>query len=334
MDFMKSYITQRNPRLTIETFVSHDLPSILVYAGPTRPPKFSILLNGHLDVVPGKAKQFAARVEEDKLYGRGALDMKSTLLAMTDVFCDVAEQAPIGLQIVCDEETGGADGTGLQLANGVMCDMALVGEATPRDAICTESRGFCRATITFNGTSAHGAYPWLGENAVLAATRYINDLLTTYPTPDNEMWQTTVNIAGIQTPGTTFNRVPDTAVLQLELRFTPQDPQFMSQTAAQNFLKSLDSRSKVTIHAFEPSHTANVLNPLVQRLAQIIAEHTGVPTQFIKKYGSADVRYFTERGIDAVTYGLTGANIHADNEYVELASLETYKTILKQFLQK
>src|SRR5690349_11470695 len=73
---MMAAIIQKCPNVTIERFEQNDKPSFLAYRGSTRPEKFDILLNGHIDVVPGNPEQFVPVEKDGKLYGRGALDMK------------------------------------------------------------------------------------------------------------------------------------------------------------------------------------------------------------------------------------------------------------------
>src|SRR3989344_7600611 len=105
---------------TIEWFESNGVKSVLVYNSKKRPNKFKVLLNGHLDVLPGKDYQYKPKIEANRLYGVGALDMKANLACLVMVFKDVADKVvyPLGLQIVTDEETGGFDGTKYQVEKG------------------------------------------------------------------------------------------------------------------------------------------------------------------------------------------------------------------------
>ena len=65
-------------------------PLLTATVGPESGP--TIVLHGHLDVVPGRPEQFEPRVDGDRLYGRGAYDMKGGLAAMICAFRDVAAQ--------------------------------------------------------------------------------------------------------------------------------------------------------------------------------------------------------------------------------------------------
>jgi succinyl-diaminopimelate desuccinylase len=106
VQFVADLIQTYCPQATVECFEQNGKPSLLAYRGAQRPAKFDILLNGHVDVVPAPAEQFSAHEKDGKLYGRGALDMKGTIVALTDAFCQAVLSVPyeLALQIVSDEE--------------------------------------------------------------------------------------------------------------------------------------------------------------------------------------------------------------------------------------
>jgi succinyl-diaminopimelate desuccinylase len=324
-----------NPAITIERFESNGKPSLLAYVGKNRPPKFRVLLNGHVDVVPGKQEQFIPAIKDGRLYGRGALDMKAAAAVLTQVFIETADKLPypLGLQIVTDEEIGGENGTAYQLSQGVDTQLAIAGEFTPLGTICNESRGFCWAELEFNGISAHSAYPWNGTNAILLAQEFTQKLLTAIPTPQNEAWCTTANIATISTSNITFNRVPDQARIGIDIRFIASDERFASRQSATEFLQNLASKgSTIHIKKLEASHFADPESSDAHALAQAVQETTGKPAQFIHKHGGADIRFFSQRGIPGLVLGVQGEGLHGDDEYVELASIERYVTTLTKFL--
>lgn len=334
LEVIESYLHSHTD-ITIEKFESNGKPSLLAYIGTKRPAKFRVLLNGHIDVVPAQPEQFVPTLEDDRLYGRGTLDMKVAAVALAHVFAETASKVPypLGLQIVTDEEIGGENGTAHQLSQGVDTQLAIAGEFTPLGTICNESRGFCWAELEFSGTSAHSAYPWNGTNAILLAQEFTQKLLTAIPTPQNEAWCTTANIATISTSNITFNRVPDQAHIGIDIRFIASDERFASRQSATEFLQNLAPKgSTVHIKKLEASHFANPESNDAQALAQAVQETTGKPAQFIHKHGAADIRFFSQRGIPGLVLGVQGEDLHGDNEYVELASIERYVTTLTKFL--
>src|SRR3989344_1928665 len=77
---------------TLERFEKNGYPSILVYNTKTRPKRFKVILNAHLDVVPAKKTQYKAVEKNGKLYGRGTYDMKAAAAAEILVFKEIAKQ--------------------------------------------------------------------------------------------------------------------------------------------------------------------------------------------------------------------------------------------------
>ena len=319
---------------SIEEFISDGKPSLLAYASKTRPSRFRVLLNAHIDVVDAQDSQFKPRIISDRLYGRGALDMKTAAIVLTEVFCNLAHKLPydVGLQIVTDEEVGGAHGTKYQIEQGVAADFVFAGESTPANNICTETRGLCWVDIVFAGKTGHGAYPWDGDNAALRATEYINELLSEYPVPAAKTWATTVNVASINTDNATINRIPDKATISIDIRPIAGDNHFTDKQATMAYLQSLGTQAHIRIREFAPSHVANKNDADVKQLAESIAAHTGESAVFIQKHGASDIRYYSDIKTQAVVYGLPGAGMHGDDEYVDVSSIETYYKVLQDFL--
>src|SRR5919112_536738 len=128
--FVKGWLESRD--LPVRD-VDHDgLPVILVDVGPAAGP--SVILHGHLDVVPAFANQFEPRVGGDRLIGRGAYEMKGALAAMMGAVRDVADQDGVRVQFVCvpDEESEDVTkrSTDTLVAGGMRADFAITGEPT------------------------------------------------------------------------------------------------------------------------------------------------------------------------------------------------------------
>ena len=221
------------PGFTVERFESGGKPSALVYRGAQRP-RFRVILNAHLDVVPAPPDQFRPRREGMRLYARGAQDMKVSALVQAQVFRELAGRLahPIALQLVTDEEVGGRDGTLHQLEQGVSGEFVIIGEHSGLD-IVTESKGMVSATLRAVGRGAHGAYPWLGDNALVKLQRSLDKMLAKYPVATEEVWRTTVNLARIQTPNRARNQIPALAEAWLDIRFPPEDADLNGKTAGE-----------------------------------------------------------------------------------------------------
>jgi acetylornithine deacetylase/succinyl-diaminopimelate desuccinylase-like protein len=111
----------------------------------------------------------------------------------------------------------------------VRAGFVVIGEQSALRVV-TESKGICHARLATTGRAAHAAYPWLGENALLALTAGIGRLLARYPVPAAEAWTTTVNVARVETPNHAYNQVPAAAEAWLDIRYPPTDPDFAGRT--------------------------------------------------------------------------------------------------------
>ncbi|WP_204452242.1 M20 family metallopeptidase [Actinokineospora baliensis] len=320
------------PGFTVERFVSNGKPSALVYRGARRP-QFRVLLNGHLDVVPGTPEQFQPRRDGDRLFARGAQDMKLSALAQAMAFRDAPAEVPVGLQLVTDEEVGGYDGTAFQLAQGVSADFVVIGEYSGLRLV-VESKGLLTARVRASGRAAHSAYPWLGDNAVLKLMRAIDGVLAVYPVAAEEVWRTTVNVARVETGGTAVNQVPADATAWLDIRYTAEDGDFAGRTPDEvaAYLTSLCPADVVVeVDRVEPPHHADPEGADVAAL-QRAARAQGYSGDFLRKHGAADSRFYHQHGIDAVIFGIGGDGQHGPDEYADLTTVEPYYRALVDFL--
>ena len=156
LEFVIDYV---GPGFRVERFESGGKPSALLYPGASRP-EFRVIFNAHLDVVPAEPSQFAPRREGDRLYARGAQDMKVSALSLATVFREQAPVLPypIGLQLVTDEEVGGRHGTRHQVVmQGVRSQFVIIGEHSRLDLVA-DSKGLLHAKLVATGTGGHGAY--------------------------------------------------------------------------------------------------------------------------------------------------------------------------------
>ncbi|WNV86947.1 M20/M25/M40 family metallo-hydrolase [Umezawaea sp. Da 62-37] len=328
LDFVVDVV---GPGFEVERFESRGKPSALVHAGGRRP--FRVILNGHLDVVPGTADQFVPRREGDRLIGRGTQDMKLSALVQAQVFREVAETLPIALQLVTDEEVGGRDGTRHQLEQGVTADFVVIGEHSGLRVV-TESKGIANARLCATGQAGHGAYQWLGDNALVKVTRAVDAVLAAYPVATEEVWRTTVNVARIATDNQALNQIPADATAWLDIRFPAEDRDFTGRSAdevAAHLTALCPPGVTAVVDSTEPPHRAEPDNPDVVAL-QAAARAQGYSGDLLRKHGAADSRFYFQRGVDAVIFGVGGNGQHGPDEYADLTTVEPYRQALRAFL--
>ena len=203
------------------------LPVIKAEVGPAEAP--TVVLHGHLDVVPGLAGQFEPRIEGDRLYGRGAYDMKGALAAMLVVAAAMRDQdgVRVRLGIVGDEESEEEAERGCDhlVDSGFIGDFAITGEPTDLH-IGIEAKGVLALRLEVGGTAAHGATPWLGDNAVLNAIDVFRSIESLpFARHSSELFdRPSINLGRIW-GGDALNKVPDRCVIDVDIRYLPeQDP--------------------------------------------------------------------------------------------------------------
>src|SRR5256885_6718150 len=204
-----------------------ELPVTVAEVGPADGP--TMILHGHLDVVPGLSEQFQPQIVGDRLIGRGAYDMKGALAAMLVVFAGMRDNdsVRVRLGVVADEESEESEhrGTDHLVDTGFVGDFAITGEPTDLQ-IGVEAKGVLAARLEVSGRAAHGATPWLGDNAVLKAHdifRRIESL--PFARQSSEPFdRPSINPRRVLA-GDSLHKVPDRCVIDVDIRYLPgQDP--------------------------------------------------------------------------------------------------------------
>jgi len=207
-----------------------------------------IILSGHTDVVPASAKKwtsdpFVSKEKNNKVYGRGACDMKGFIacsLALAPYFAAQNLKKPIHFSFTYDEETA-CQGAPVMIKElkkrNLNCSVCIVGEPTNMKAVQAH-KGCYEYSTYFTGLAGHGSAPDKGVNAVEYATRFINRLLDLREElkkrePKNSVFTppyTTLGIGRIK-GGLARNVIADQCVVDWELRpVVPEDGEFVNKT--------------------------------------------------------------------------------------------------------
>jgi succinyl-diaminopimelate desuccinylase len=307
-------------------------PSVIVRTGPSAGP--TLLLCGHLDTVgiDGVTDPFTPRVDGDRLYGRGAYDMKGGLAGMMCAVRDLAEQKGVRVHFVCvsDEEADTLDARGSDylVERGYVGDFAITGEPTDLH-IGVQSKGVLALRIAVGGTSAHGSTPWLGDNAVLKAIDVFRQISAMpFARESSELFDRPSISLGRVMGGDAFNKVPDCCVIDVDIRYLPgQDPRrILTDVEAIG-----DTKVDVVVHR-EPAVVERD-NPYVTTLAEMLAGvHAGPEAISVGRDGASDIVSFLDAGVPGVEFGPIGGGHHGPEEWVSIASLERYRVALVDFV--
>ncbi|MEO0358912.1 MAG: M20 family metallopeptidase, partial [Pseudomonadota bacterium] len=313
--------------------------------GPKDGPR--LLLAGHLDTVgvDGYDAPFEARIENGRMYGRGACDMKAGLAAYLQVarhFVAHPEHLPGDLIVagLVDEEYAMAGSVDFG-ASGPTADFAIVAEPSELQ-VCPVHKGQILVSLTTQGLATHSSVPSNGINAIyhmaklIDAFRQYADDLANRP-PDPLCGPPTFSIGVVQ-GGTDACSVPDRCRIDLDRRLIPGETaghalqelrDVVDQVAAQN--PQMQAQFGEPFLMQDPLQTAQD-GPLVQTLTQACASVTG--TSDIAAFpGSTDA---PNLGCTAVICGPGAlAQCHSLNEYVALdqvvQAVQIYATAIQNF---
>src|SRR6478672_13957253 len=224
--FVKGWLEARD--IVARQMGVRDLPVTVAEVGRGDAPH-TVLLHGHVDVVPGRPEQFQPRLDGDRLFGRGAYDMKGALACLMLALADLREQREVRVRlgIVPDEESEEeSDRAGDRLVEtGFLGDFAITGEPTDMN-IGVAAKGVLAMRIQVSGRAAHGATPWLGENAILRAHDVFREIESLpFAGQSSELFdRPSINLGRIL-GGDALNKVPDACVIDVDVRYLPeQDP--------------------------------------------------------------------------------------------------------------
>ena len=324
--FVGGWLSSRG--IKTEVGEARGLPITMAEVGPADGP--TLVLHGHLDVVPAHADQFTPHVDGDKLFGRGAYDMKGAVAAMLLVLGDMRDQdeVRIRLGIVSDEESeDDVDrGSDALVDGGFLGDFAITGEPTDLQ-IGVQAKGVLAMRLEVSGLAAHGATPWLGDNAVLKALdvfRTIESMPFTRKSSDL-FDRPSINLGRIW-GGDALNKVPDNCVIDVDVRFLPdQDPEAILASVAE-----LPDVKVVSVFRRPPA-VVQPDSPFVMALGEAAAPHHPERVMSVGRDGASDVVSFLRVGVPAVEFGPLGAGHHGPEEWVSIASLDTYRKALTDF---
>ncbi len=328
--FVKGWLESNDVEVTGELHNGRPVLAATVGAesGPT------VVLHGHIDVVPGNPEQFEPRVDGDRLYGRGAYDMKGGLAAMMAATCRLARQDAVKVHFVCisDEETSEDEGQRASdyiVERGYVGDFAITGEPTNLH-IGIQAKGVLAMRIEVQGRSAHGSTPWLGDNAVLKALDVFRGIETLpFTRESSDLFDRPSISLGRIAGGDAMNRVPDHCALDVDIRYLPgQDPEEILAG-----IGALEGAEVTSVFHREPI-VVDRDNHYVQLLADAVGKVTTLEESIaVGRDGTSDIISFLKAGVPGVEFGPAGDGHHGPEEWVSIDSLGRYRDALIEFVE-
>jgi acetylornithine deacetylase len=299
----------------------------------------AILLNGHLDTVGfgGMLDPTTPRTENGRLYGRGAYDMKGGLAAILHAAATLAQgprlRGDLIVTAVADEEHASL-GTEAVLAH-LGLEAASIGGAIvtePTDLqICVAHKGFAWATFSTSGRAAHGSRRADGIDAIAHMGRVLVALERLDASLQERLAHPLLGHASLHASliagGTELSTYPAHCELQVERRTLPGETPASVQAefaAIVDALSAADPRFQGTAavtFARPPLETPRD-SPIVQALSAAATGTLGTTPPLVGATFWMDAAMLGAAGIPSIAFGPRGAGLHADDEWVDLASLE------------
>ncbi|HZR23841.1 MAG TPA: ArgE/DapE family deacylase [Vicinamibacterales bacterium] len=292
----------------------------------------ALMFCGHTDTVgvTGMRAPFDPIERDGKLFGRGSQDMKAGVAAMIDAARVVAERGLAAGRVivaaVVDEEHSsiGADALVAQWS----ADAAVVTEPTDLD-IAVGHKGFAWVEVEVFGKAAHGSRPRDGEDAILRLGRVLSRLedldRALQSRPPHPLVGTGSLHASFIEGGRELSSYPDRAMLQLERRSLPDEPESQALTEVKRILdqlRAIDPTFRGDARALfsRPAYEIRADHDLPATLAASIAA-VGGATKIVGASFWADSAVLGQAGIPAVLFGPGGAGLHSTEEYVNVADV-------------
>jgi acetylornithine deacetylase len=305
-------------------------PSVIVRARGTGGGR-ALLLCGHNDTVSVEGMaDWRPRVDGDRLYGRGAYDMKAGVAAALIACREAAARGLAGdviVAVVADEEHASL---GIQeVLATVRADAAVVTEPTELDLVIAH-RGFVWSEVAVTGRAAHGSRPHLGVDAIVKTGPILTALgeldlalgARTHPL----LGRGSVHASVIQ-GGEELSSYPASCVLRMERRTLPGESadDIASELAALlDVCRAADpdlvaeQQTLLVREPFEVGEDAEVVSILRAGAAEALGE---APAIAGASYW-ADAAFIAASGIPTAMFGPAGEGAHAAEEWVSLASTD------------
>ncbi len=322
----------------------------------------SLILNGHIDVVPighprlWTTPPFAPRLDGDRVYGRGACDMKAGLVAYTMAFKALQQlgfepAAPVFLQSVIEEECTG-NGALACLVAGYTADAALIPEPS-QEEIITAQMGVMWLAIEVFGVPVHASRAHEGIPATTFA-QYLVDQLRELERQWNEpaarhpMYcdhEHPINFnLGKFSGGEWASSVPTHCRADLRLGYYPGKKTAQVKAEVEALLKAAHARHpqaanvgyEIVYQGFQSEGlVVDMEQPAMKTLIQCHQDLLKVKPGQTALTSTTDVKFFHLYGkIPSTCYGPVGENAHGIDEWVSIESMQRVAAVYALFIAR
>jgi succinyl-diaminopimelate desuccinylase len=317
----------------------------------------NLVFAGHTDVVPpGDEKAwrhppFAGAIEDGKLYGRGAVDMKGGIACFVAATLDYLtasggkpKRGSISLLITGDEESVAVNGTIklLQWAaeRGEKFDHCILGEPSNVEALGDTAkagrRGSLNGTLVVHGRQGHVAYPNRFDNPIRGLVTLIAALQAPLDEGSAQFDPSNLEFTTVDVGNPTVNLVPGEARARFNIRYNDRHSQPSLKMLIER--RAQDAAAGHIRYAFEwASSNADVFvtkpSPFTDLAVGAIAEVTGRQPKLSTTGGTSDARFIKDY-CPVLEFGLVGQTMHAIDECAPVADLTALTAVYRRIIEK
>ena len=307
---------------------------------------------GHTDVVPAgdekmwRFNPFSAQIDNNILYGRGAVDMKCAIAAFVSAADEfIAENKDsdfaIGLLITGDEEAEAINGTKKMLdwmkQNNKTMSACIVGEPTNPEKVGQMIKIGRRGSINFNlkitGKQGHVAYPHNADNPITTLVNILKLLKDHKLDSGNQFFDpSNLEVTHINSENLGSNVIPEHAQANFNIRFNNQH----SGNSLIEFINYLCSKTagkdnfqlnyRISGESFINS------DPDLSAIAvEAVKNKSGINPELSTSGGTSDARFIKDF-CPVIEFGLINKTAHQINEHVSVSNIYLLKEIYKELL--
>ena len=310
-----------------------------------------LCLAGHTDVVPPGPREawrhdpFDPVIEDGRLYGRGAADMKGSLAAMVTACERFLARHPdhsgsLAFLLTSDEEGPAVDGTARVVralqARGERIDWALVGEPTAErsagDVIKNGRRGSLSGRLRVIGRQGHVAYPDKADNPIHRFAPALAELVAAEWDRGNEHFPpTTFQVSNIQAGTGAGNVIPGELEAWFNFRYSTETTAEALRARVEEVLRRHAVPHELAWeHSGEPFLTP--AGELVEAVRAAVRRVAGIEPRLSTSGGTSDGRFIAPTGAQVVELGPCNATIHQADEHVAVEELVRLSAIYEAVL--
>jgi acetylornithine deacetylase/succinyl-diaminopimelate desuccinylase family protein len=306
-------------------------PNVVAIAHGTGGGK-SLTLNAHMDTVgiAGMTDPFAPRLENGRLYGRGAYDMKGSLAACMLATAEARRRRLRGdvvLTAVADEEFASV---GTEAVARRPSAAAIVTEPTEMQ-VAVAHRGFVHVEIETHGRAAHGSMPHLGIDAIAKMGRVLVGIEQLDSSLRGERSHGLLGSGSIHASliegGQEYSSYPARCVAQIERRTIPGETVAGVEAELRKIVDAAraedpDFAAELRVLASREPFEIPEVEEIVQSVRRHAATLLGAEPAIVGVPFWADSALLAAAGVPTVLFGPRGEGAHAEVEWVDVADLE------------